>query len=231
MASPDYFNLSNTQHVQSQQAAPDIPSMGFEAATAALDTNELLHLIIAKVPRQYRTKLRSVSKNWKAAVDKLGHAFDPLRPIGNSGPSCMLPIYGINEFGKRLVCNKTNPAIACYTKDEYFDCPGCVDGQDWCDTCFDPVESIHARICFDPNRISKQEGEERELEFITDPPTTLVEVSVGISRDWWRDSRKRRVSVLNVPGGIRVRDLKECFEKMSPCDYAYGKVASFAVLG
>jgi hypothetical protein len=205
--------------------------MGFEAATAALDTNELLHLIIAKVPRQYRTKLRSVSKNWKAAVDKLGHAFDPLRPIGNSGPTCMLPIYGINEFGKRLVCNKTNPAIACYTEDDHFECPGCVDGEDWCDTCDYPVESIHARICFDPNKISKEEGEERELEFITEPPITVVEVSVGISRDWWRDGRNRQVSVLTVPGGIRVRDLKDCFAGMRPCDYAYSKVASFAVLG
>jgi hypothetical protein len=231
MASPDYFNLSNTQHDQSQQAAPNILSMGFEAANAALDTNELLHLIIAKVPRQYRTKLRSVSKNWKAAVEKLGHAFDPPRPIGNSGPTCMLPMYGINEFGKRLVCNKTNPAIACYTEDDHFDCPGCVDGEDWCDTCDYPVESIHARICFDPNKISKEEGEERELEFITDPPITVVEVSVGISRDWWRDGRNRQVSVLTVPGGIRVRDLKECFAEMRPCDYAYGKVASFAVLG
>jgi hypothetical protein len=126
MASPDYFNLSNMQHDQSQQAAPNIPSMGFEAATAALDTNELLHLIIAKVPRQYRTKLRSVSRNWKAAVEKLGHAFGLPRPIGNSGPTCMLPMYGINEFGKRLVCNKTNPAIACYTEEDHFDCPGCV---------------------------------------------------------------------------------------------------------
>jgi hypothetical protein len=231
MAGSDNFNFSDMQTDQGQRAAPNTPSIGFEAATAALDTNELLHLILAEVPRQSRTTLRSVSKKWKAAVEKVGHTFDPPRPVGNRGPHCMLPMYGINEFGKRLVCNKTNPAIACYTKVEYFDCPGCVDGQDWCDTCFDPVESIHARICFDPNRISKQEGEERELEFITDPPITLVEVSVGISRDWWRDSRKRQVSVLNVPGGIRVRDLKECFEKMSLCDYAYGKVASFAVLG
>ena len=231
MAFPDNTDLSCTQYEQDQQAAPSTPSMGFEAATAALDTNEILHLIIAEVPRQYRTKLRSVSKHWKAAVDKLGHAFDPPRPIGDRGPTCMLPMYGTNEFGKRLVCNNTNPAIACYAEDQEFECPGCVDGQDWCDSCFYPVQSIHARICFDPHKISAQEGEARELEFITDPPITVVEVSVGISRDWWSDGHNRQVSVPTVPGGIRVRDLKECFAKMRSCDFAYGSVASFAVLG
>jgi hypothetical protein len=215
---------------QYDQSPPGAEVQGYEAATAALDTNELLHLIIAEVPRQYRTKLSSVSKNWKAAVEKIGYTFDPLRPIEDRGSRTMLPKYGILNFGKRLVCNKTNPAIACYTEDDYFECPGCGADEGWCDTCED-VASIHARICFDPYNISKQGGVERELEFITDPPITLVTVSVGISCDWWTSKRDRQTSVLRVPGGIRVRDLKGCFEKMRPCDYAYSRVASFAVLG
>jgi hypothetical protein len=230
MAVPYNFDFSNMQTDQGQQAAPNTPSMGFEAATAALDTNELLHLILAEVPRQYRTRLRGVSKNWKSAVEKIGHAFDPLRPIEDRGSHTMMPKYGINVFGKRLVCNKTNPAIACYTEDAFFDCPGCGADEEYCNTC-DEVESIRARVCFDQYNISKQEGEERELEFITDPPITLVTVSVGMSRNWWSSKSDQQTSVLRVPGGIRVRDLKDCFAKMRPCDYPYSRVASFAVLG
>ena len=150
---------------QYDQSLPGAEVQGYEAATAVLDTNELLHLIIAEVPRQYRTKLRSVSKNWKAAVEKIGYTFDSLRPIEDEGSRTMLPKYGILDFGKRLMCNKTNPAIACYTEHDWFECPGCVPDEEWCDTCED-VQSIHARICFDPYNISKQEGVERELEFI-----------------------------------------------------------------
>jgi hypothetical protein len=42
---------------QYDQSPPRSPSAVYEATTAALDTNELLHLIIAEVPREYRTQL------------------------------------------------------------------------------------------------------------------------------------------------------------------------------
>jgi hypothetical protein len=62
MGSSNSVSLSNKQHEQNQQAAPRTPLTTFKAATAALDTNELLRLIIAEVPPEYRTPLLRVSK-------------------------------------------------------------------------------------------------------------------------------------------------------------------------
>jgi hypothetical protein len=47
------------------------------AMAAVLQTKEFLHLIISEVPRELRTSLRRVSKAWQAAVEKIGHAFEP----------------------------------------------------------------------------------------------------------------------------------------------------------
>jgi hypothetical protein len=44
----------------------------FEATTAVLNTNELLHMIIAEVPLKYR-----ISIIWKAAVTKVGYTLEP----------------------------------------------------------------------------------------------------------------------------------------------------------
>jgi hypothetical protein len=85
MAGPDNASFPHEHQDQSQQANTDTtsPSIAhaepqtFEATTAVLDTNELLHLIISAVPREYRTSLHRVSKNWQAAVLKIGHVMEP----------------------------------------------------------------------------------------------------------------------------------------------------------
>jgi hypothetical protein len=46
-------SLSSSASVQKHQS--------FEATTAVLDTNELLHMIIAEVPLEYRPAIRVVS--------------------------------------------------------------------------------------------------------------------------------------------------------------------------
>jgi hypothetical protein len=220
MAGSDNFNFSNMQLDQSQQVAPNTPSLGFEAATAALDTNELLHLIIAEVPREFRNSLRRVSKSWQAAVVKLGYVLEPTYPAKETSQWTLMPRYALEQT---LVCNKSNPAIACYARNADFDCPD----EDPCNC--DSIEGYCAEICFDPHKISEQEGVERELEFIINPPITEVKVAVGYCHDRW-SRYDNEEAVLRVPGGIRIRDLKECFGKMRYFDYAYGSVASFGVL-
>lgn len=152
MASHLYYNSNSPINLHIQIT----PSTTFEAATAVLDTNELLHLIIAEVPHEYRTSLRRISKAWQAAVEKLGHALEPVLPVEDEGRWTSMPLY---QLGKPLVCNKVNPVIACYTKDTEYDCPGC-------DTCWEGIDGIQASICFDPDGVSSTlEGVRRETEF------------------------------------------------------------------
>jgi len=87
MANLDNINMSNDQnHPANHQA--DLESMpsssavvqkhqSFEATTAVLDTNELLHMIIAEVPLQHRTSLLQISKTWNVAVIKIGYTLQP----------------------------------------------------------------------------------------------------------------------------------------------------------
>ena len=124
MAEPDNAYFSREQQDQSQQASPNTSSPSttraesqtFEATTAVLDTNELLHLIISAVPREHRTSLRRVSKNWQAAVLKIGHVFEPIdydvSPYGDDFATEFDyygygPVYALeNEFA-------LNPMLRC----------------------------------------------------------------------------------------------------------------------
>jgi hypothetical protein len=152
-------------------------------------------------------------------VLKIGHAFDPVEDIRFQffGRCANLPGY---EPGKVLVCNESNPMIACYTEEGRWSCN---PRHCYCDD----FTGMLASICFDPDAISnKPEGVKRELEFIKDPPITLMRVEVNAC-----DGCKIQHTTLCVRGGIQVRDLRECFEKMKPSEYKYGRVASLGVLG
>jgi hypothetical protein len=216
MASLNNANISNKQYEQSQQAAPP---MTFEAATAALDTSELLHLIIAEVPRENRTSLRSVSKNWQAAVLKLGHVID-LVEDGYDGyrQRPELPVYYLPE--KSLKCNDTNLGIQCWTATVNFVCFDCAchcDGH----------TVMKVEIFFDPDKISGTPGSlEWENEFITDPPITQVYVE-----GTFLYRPESEFATLRVRGGIRVRDLRECFEEMMPSDQFHTRAVRFGILG
>ena len=229
MASPSNINLSDKPHDQSQQATPDTPPTTFEAATAALDTNELLHLIIAEVPREDRTSLRRVSKTWQAAIEKLGHALDPVED-GFDGfrQRPELPVYYLfgetmYERGKQLKCNESYPVIDCWTENVKF---ACVQSNCNCDD----FSGMKADIFFDPDRVSgTPESLKRENEFITDPPITQAHVTAKVIDAFDRSSRQR--IALRTRGGIRVRDLRECFEGMKGAEDMYTRVVHFRMLG
>jgi hypothetical protein len=87
MANVDNANASQDQIHSADHKADPKPSSSsgasvqeyqdFEATTAVLDTNELLHMIIAEVPLKYRPSIRGVSTIWQAAVTKVGYTLEP----------------------------------------------------------------------------------------------------------------------------------------------------------
>ena len=229
MASLSNINFSDKPHDQSQQTAPDKPPTALEAATAALDTNELLHLIIAEVPREDRTSIRRVSKAWQAAIEKLGHALDPVEDRFDGFrqrpelPVCYLFGETMYERGKQLKCNESHPVIDCWTENVKF---ACVQSNCNCDD----FSGMKTDIFFDPDRVSgTPESLERENEFITDPPITQVHVTAKVIDAFDRNSRQR--IALRMRGGIRVRDLRECFEGMKGDEDMYTRVVHFGMLG
>ena len=91
--SPTYTNImassseAELTHDPSNRAGEDMSATSFGSANvqryeapavaAVLQTNELLHLILTELPREHRTSIRCVSKAWQAAVEKIGHVFEP----------------------------------------------------------------------------------------------------------------------------------------------------------
>jgi hypothetical protein len=230
MASPENGNLPNKQHEQSQQAAPP---MTFEAATAVLDTNELLHLIIAEVPRENRTSLRSVSKNWQAAVLKLGHVIDLVEDGYDGYRQCTnVPVYYLPE--KTLKCNESNPVLDCYTKSVQCACasddlPTSLEQAITKAYC-DGYSGTSVDIYFYPEKPSgTPDGVGRDNEFITDLPVKMV---FARARAYHVETRGQdRGAVLHAPGGIRVRHVRKCFEMMQLLPgYSYSKVVRFGLL-
>lgn len=149
---------------------------------AVLDTNELLHLIIAEVPHEYRTSLRRVSKNWQTAVEKIGHVLDPIDHhwdfLDDSVYFSVGPIYSlINHFVLEF-----NPILSAIHRS----------------TGRLGKERVYNIIIV--GGLSSAEFNERKREFITIPPLSQAFVAT---------STPRNTASLRVRGGIRIGDLLE----------------------
>jgi hypothetical protein len=203
MTSPDNASLSREQPHQSQQANPDTSTLStahtepqiFEATTAVLDTNELLHLIISAIPREYRTSLRRVSKNWQAAVLKIGHVFEPFDydwyfPDTDLSRSTG-PIYSME---KNFIV-KHNPV--------FFVTGRCVNQMEDSDD-----QRYHASI---EHHLSFADVAERKNEFITIPPLSQALMSADVPG-------AEQFASLRVRTGIQVGDLVEHYRKMKSFD-------------
>ena len=215
MAATDTASSSHEQQDQNQRANPNalspstanakIPS--FEATTAVLDTNELLHLIISAVPREHRTSLRGVSRNWQAAVLKIGHVFDPIDHLWFLHESDVKK--GFYGLGPIYAPDFTlDPVFRCTSRD--------LDGID-----FD--YDLSHFVGFVEN-LSLGELTERKHEFMTDPPLSQLMIHAGMFQ-----CEESQVAVLRVRGGIRIGDLLEYFGKLNYLAPTFDRRASFAV--
>jgi hypothetical protein len=223
MTSPDNASSSRKQQDRSQQANTDTSSSStahagpqtFEATTAVLDTNELLHLIVSAVPSEHRTALRRVSKNWQAAVLKIGHVFEPIDydecPYGDDFARKFDyygygPVYALeNEFA-------LHPMLRCRS---HMHNDGIDPDYDW-SHLLDFVRDF-----------SLTELTAWRHEFITDPPLSQLMIHAGASEV--EVSVNGQVATLRVREGIRFGDLLEYFGKLDAVASIAHKSASFAV--
>jgi hypothetical protein len=172
------------------------------SAAAVLDTNELLHMILSEVPLERRTSLRCVSKNWKTAVEKIGHALNPIdHEHFESARSRPLPLY------TSVIAFRPNPALF----DERYVLYACRD-----DAPADRSIECH-RLRVNPLTSITELGE-KEDHFITDPPLTELRVYIQPTMD---------EVTLRVNGGIRLKDLLRFFPIDSSGQRSAFTVATF----
>jgi hypothetical protein len=213
MAGPDNASFPHEHQDQSQQANTDTtsPSIAhaepqtFEATTAVLDTNELLHLIISAVPREYRTSLRRVSKNWQAAVLKIGHVMEPFDYdfflTEDHLELSFGPIYALEKD----FFVKHNPAFFLVHR---------------CTNQMDDSEDMTHHMTVE-HHLSFAALSERKHEFITMPPLSQALITADIHRG-------TQIASLRVRTGIRIGDLVDRrIYDWSDCE----SLGSVAVLG
>jgi hypothetical protein len=200
-------SLSSSASVQKHQS--------FESTTAVLDTNELLHMIIAEVLLEYRPAIRVVSTIWKAAVTKVGYTIETsgYRKIGYSDSyDRAIPMVSSTATIDVNPAFPKEDAEFFNNKSDYemrsvflrrrqgqppkrkvaFRRVGGRPGR--------APEYYRARVPTDLETVG------HEHEFIVNPP--LTQVHMGVARVGLDPA------ILRVRGGIRVRDLVECSKKM-----------------
>jgi hypothetical protein len=158
------------------------------SAAAVLQLPELLHMIIYEVPRKERTSLRRVSKQWQAAVEKIGHVFQP-DDIGHGHyHNDPIPLYTSQAIFR------SNPVF-----------PDSLSSMDRPANQASPGYRIECRYLESsrsvPHWVSVAKLKENGHQFVTHPPLTELLVRTGGIFD-------PRI-LLQVDGGIRLKDLLE----------------------
>lgn len=155
------------------------------SSSKVLLTNELFHMTISDVPRGHRTTLRRVSRNWKATVEKIGHALDPFdhepSRYENFDP---LPLYTSQTIFRR------NPVFLDYVG------PIDVGPDPALPVCRIMSRTLHQHL---PSRLFAKLRAEKGQQSITRPALTEVNVRIGCN-----DAASTR---LQVNGGIRLQDV------------------------
>jgi hypothetical protein len=240
MANVDNANASQDQiHSADHKADPKSSSSSsasvqeyqdFEATTAVLDTNELLHMIVAEVPLNHRASLLEVSRTWNAAAIKIGYT---LQPSGYqpSPPSAsplsaglifafpQLAVYSpLPDFSREgfpglpmyssIVTVDINPAFpeeapSSEGRSKFYSFRRGLNGVV---TTFTINPSEEGREYYKGFTSYASEIVGHEDEFITNPPLTQV---LMCARHFGEDA-----AILRVREGIRIRDLVRCQKKM-----------------
>jgi len=235
MGNLDNANVSQDQtHPSNHQAAPESSlssitsakgQQGFEAATAVLDTNELLHMIIAEFPLKYRASLLGISKSWNAAITKIKYTLEP--------SSHQMGRYSLSHD---TVMHVRTPWLLYV--DDTANFPGLpmllptaalemhpqlpeekeVSGPGFLNNALFPTSGIHAMALGSPHTEVREyhqgcvpfasEVVGQEHQFISSPLLTEVMMTAGPHGD--------DPAILRVREGIRIGDLIRYQKKMLP---------------
>jgi hypothetical protein len=165
-----------------------------DAVSAVFGVTELLLLIVSAVPLEERTWIRRVSKSWQAAIERVGHALEPIGyhqcRFGGTWvgfePAYQTQYY--MSFNVRCLGSRRYPAQAA-------------------------SPSFKTSVTTESLNLSKMEDTTKcRRKFITIPPITQVVMSARSGEDGaFEDGR---VAILRVRGGIRVEDVLEYFKKL-----------------
>jgi hypothetical protein len=197
---------------------------GFEAVTAVLEINELLHLIIKEVPLKYRASFLEVSKSWNAAVTKIGYTLEPVSyklDLHHLAAGSFIPRF---IFGSRFSHSGFHglpmlPSTAEFEMHSAFPEDKSASGPVVFSNVFFPDPTAWTRVGDSRNGLTvyyqgfvplpiAPELAGHEHEYISSPPLTHVMMSMGRRGD--------NAAILRIREGIRIGDLMEYQKKMLP---------------
>jgi hypothetical protein len=165
--------------------------------------NELVGLILERIPTQNRSQLRRVSKAWSTIITDIGHAIHLIDPIV---AGCNIPCYEIEEIlansGLEVSSFSSEPWKA--TEPEF--------------------------VAFEEPSNSSLLSTRRH-EFVTSPPITTVMLAISMSTAPLTIRRYHRKATLTVHAGIRIGHLLDMFNRMQTpqCAFLLSPVAYFTL--
>lgn len=177
----------------------DVQAMTLElpATTAVLNINELLHLILAEVPCEYRVNLRRVSKAWSQALSKLGFVLEPVQiafqHMHPNWDGC-IPEYALGDY---LHIDVNETVFDKHPRKSRRSCIGNLPDRLYCSN-EDSDGSVPLQTHSQANR------------FATNPPISTVAL-VTHAHNYLR---YETLAILRIRDGIRVRDLKKHLAKL-----------------
>jgi hypothetical protein len=210
----DYFSHNHVAHqtdsehpstsptsTQEQEKEQEQTPEAIITVTRALGTLDILILVISEAPLRERAAFRQVSRLWKDAVD-----IATLKPVSydcwKSEVIPSVPIYRIDQDDGELRLNRYSGLTRRMLRPKMTRTKGLA----WTHTPIGPRQIVLRLDDLEMLII-------HEHEFMTHPAITQALVCAHSKNFVGSRSIEEQVAALRVPGGIRIRDLVECFEK------------------
>jgi hypothetical protein len=160
--------------------------------------NEILDLIFAAVPIEYKASMRRVSRGRKDFIDKIGYHVDPIRIRAS-----LFRRYHSGLYIQSIPCYpasikfQQNPVVGSYRDRQARRFPGGLKS----DGVLTRNPRFRPRCMNDRSMLLLH-----RIEFINNPPITMLEISCTKDRAYR--------AILRVAGGIRVCHLLELTDKI-----------------
>jgi hypothetical protein len=209
---PSTSPTSTQEQEKEQEQTPEATA----TVTRALCTLDILTLVIWEAPLRSRASFRQVSRLWKDAVDRA-----TLKPVSydcwKSEVVPSVPIYRIDQDDGELRLNRYSGLTRRMLRPKITRTKG--------------LARAHTPI--EPRRIVLRLNDlemliMHEHEFMTHPAITQALVCAHSKSFVGSRSIEEQVAILRMPGGIRIRDLVECFEKFGLSRDYHGYYVRFA---